>query len=174
MPWAPTLLVELLRALAPLRQPHNGHHLGSQAGAPLLISSQRGRVGSPTAAAAAAATTTTTTSTATAGTLLQAVHGAGDAGGANHVPGRRTQATRAGDLHRAAEHHDSSLDRREGPEGAEQRLQVGWEGRRAEGGREQKGQRIRTSQEEQEEAGVRSMTLGWSLATMSDDANSRR
>lgn len=101
-----TLLVELLCALAPLRQPHDGHHLGAQTGAPFLVAGQRSRVRAPAA-----------------GTLLQAVHGPRDAGGAHHVPGGRAQPAeaahpaRAGYLHRAAEHH--------GPTGLEGR----WAGR---------------------------------------------
>lgn len=89
-----TLLVELLCALAPLWQSHNGHHLGTQTGAPLLVASQWRRVRTPTAR-----------------TLLQAVHGPRDAGGAHHIPGCCTQAAeaahpaRAGHLHRAAKHH---------------------------------------------------------------------
>lgn len=103
-----TLLVELLRALAPLRQSHNGHHLGTQTGAPLFVASQRCRVWAPTAR-----------------TLFQAVHGPWDAGGAHHVPGCCTQAAetahpaRAGHLHRAAEHH--------GPAGLEGRWAWGGE-----------------------------------------------
>lgn len=89
-----TVLVELLCALAPLRQPDNRHHFGSQAGAPLLVASQWCRIGA-----------------SAAWTFLQAVHGPRDAGGAHHVPGCSTQSTkaaqptRAGHLHGAAEHH---------------------------------------------------------------------
>lgn len=60
-----TLLVELLRALAPLRKPNDGHHLGPEAGAAFFISS-----GVRPGAARA---------------LLQAVHGAADARAAYHV-----------------------------------------------------------------------------------------
>lgn len=89
-----TLLVELLCALAPLRQPHDGHHLGSQTGAPLLVAGQWCGVRPPAA-----------------GTLIQAVHRPRDAGGAHHVPGRRAKPAKAahpawaGHLHGAAEHH---------------------------------------------------------------------
>lgn len=88
------MLVELLCAFAPLRQPHDGHHLGAQAGAPLLVACQRRGV----RAAAAAAT----------GAFLQTVHGPRDAGGAHHVACRHAQPThaaRAGHLHRTAQHH---------------------------------------------------------------------
>lgn len=89
-----TLLVELLRALAPLRQPHNGHHLGTQTGASLLVASQGCGVRAPAA-----------------WTLIQTVHGSRNAGGAHHVPGCRAQPAKAahpswaGHLHGAAEHH---------------------------------------------------------------------
>lgn len=104
-----TLLVELLCALAPLWQPHNGHHLGTQTGAPLLSPSQRCRVWAPAAR-----------------TFLQAVHGPWDTGGAHHVPGSRAQPaqathpSRAGHLHGAAEHH--------GPVGLEGRWAGGEKG----------------------------------------------
>lgn len=86
-----TVLVELLCAFAPLRQPHDGHHLGAQAGAPLLVARQGRGVRAPAA-----------------GAFLQTVHGPRDAGGAHHVTSRHAQPahpTRAGHLHRTAQHH---------------------------------------------------------------------
>lgn len=66
-----TTLVELQRAPAPLGQPHDGHHLGSQAGAPLLAGRDADGVGAAPRA------------------LLHAVHLPADAGAAHHIPARR-------------------------------------------------------------------------------------
>lgn len=80
-----TLLVELLRALAPLWKPHDGHHLGPEAGAAFFNSSSV----RPGAARA----------------LLQAVHGATDAWAAYHVAARcHTHPPGARHVHWTAEH----------------------------------------------------------------------